>query len=200
MRMGRYHSGNVFGGFIIICLGVLFLLNNFGMLDFGDFVSHYWPVILILVGIRFILGFSHRERRWSTTETPFVAGNSFAADSLAESRVLGDLNLKVDSHNFKGGTVSNTIGGTHIDLSAVTLAEGQQELVVTGFIGDIHLIAPKQVPYAIDASVSLGDVILLGRKDDGFGVNRTYQTEDYTAATTRLNIRLSLTIGSVKVY
>ncbi len=200
MSKSRHHGGNIFGGLIIICLGVLFLLNNFGTLDFGDFVRHYWPVILILIGLRLILGFGHRERSQLTAETPFVGGSSFSFDSLDESRTFGDLNLRVDSHNFKGGTISNSIGSTHIDLSTVALAEGQQELTVTGFIGDINLIAPKQVPFAIDASTSLGGLTLFNSKDDGIGVNRTFQSEDYAAATTRLNIWLSITIGEVKVY
>ena len=44
-------GGNLMSGLILIALGVLFLLNNFDMLDFG----RYWPLLLIVIGIGLLL-------------------------------------------------------------------------------------------------------------------------------------------------
>lgn len=39
--------------FIVIAIGVLFLLQNMGIanLDLGNLISKWWPLILIAVGI-----------------------------------------------------------------------------------------------------------------------------------------------------
>jgi phage shock protein PspC (stress-responsive transcriptional regulator) len=48
----------IFGGTILILLGILFLLDNlFPYFDFGD----YWPVILIVIGAGIIIKASRKE-------------------------------------------------------------------------------------------------------------------------------------------
>ena len=45
-------SKKVFGGIILICIGILFLLDNFlPHFHFGD----YWPLILIVIGVALII-------------------------------------------------------------------------------------------------------------------------------------------------
>ena len=47
------HGGSIFG-ILVLFLGVLFLLDNFGYVttDAWQMISKLWPVILILVGIK----------------------------------------------------------------------------------------------------------------------------------------------------
>lgn len=51
MTIRKDSSGRIFWGLIIMAVGVLLLLQQMDKLDFGDVVSRYWPLILILVGI-----------------------------------------------------------------------------------------------------------------------------------------------------
>jgi len=55
--MSRYrsHQGRVFWGLILILVGVLFLLDHLGGLDFGELISTYWPVILIILGFSMLV-------------------------------------------------------------------------------------------------------------------------------------------------
>ena len=55
MSQWRNYQGRIFSGLVIIAIGVIFLLVNMDRLDFGDFVSTYWPMILILIGISHLL-------------------------------------------------------------------------------------------------------------------------------------------------
>jgi hypothetical protein len=50
--------GGLITGWILVIVGILFLLNNFYILDFGRF----WPVLLIAIGIILLVGRSPRER------------------------------------------------------------------------------------------------------------------------------------------
>ena len=55
MSQLREYQGRIFSGLLIIAVGVIFLLANMDKLDFGDFISTYWPMILILIGISHLL-------------------------------------------------------------------------------------------------------------------------------------------------
>ncbi len=44
-------SGKYFFGIILILLGGGLLLDQFNILDFGDLISLYWPIILIILGL-----------------------------------------------------------------------------------------------------------------------------------------------------
>jgi hypothetical protein len=55
MSQWRDYQGRIFSGLLIIAAGVIFLLANMDKLDFGDFISTYWPMILILIGLSHLL-------------------------------------------------------------------------------------------------------------------------------------------------
>ncbi|MGH7450244.1 MAG: cell wall-active antibiotics response protein LiaF [bacterium] len=197
-------SGRFFWGGMMILFGVLFLLDNLRVLDFGEVVSNFWPLILVAIGVKILVARkSHEPTVMPPTDanlSPGASPGAFSTDYLSESRFIGDVNLQVTSTAFQGGTVSNFIGDINLDLSGITLAEGQRNLTISGFIGDVNLMAPKSVPYAITASLAIGDLVMFGRKENGFGVNRTYKSPEFDASITRLNIRISFFIGDIKVF
>jgi hypothetical protein len=49
------------GAFILIGLGILFLLDEMGALHF-DWIWRFWPLILIAIGVRILLQRQHRMR------------------------------------------------------------------------------------------------------------------------------------------
>ena len=53
MGMRRDRKHNLFA-WILITIGVIFVLDNFGIID--DAFSKLWPVILIVVGVVMIVG------------------------------------------------------------------------------------------------------------------------------------------------
>jgi hypothetical protein len=61
MPTRRTDGGRVFWGLILILMGGLFLLDQMGRLNFGDVMSTYWPVIIILVGLSTIIGSGFRR-------------------------------------------------------------------------------------------------------------------------------------------
>ena len=49
------------GAYILIALGVIFLLSNFGLLPrFGPLMAQWWPLIIILVGVLILIRRSSR--------------------------------------------------------------------------------------------------------------------------------------------
>ncbi len=57
-RENRFCGRGVTGGFFLIFLGVLFLLNNLGIVpwEIWNYIVGFWPIFLIFAGINVILG------------------------------------------------------------------------------------------------------------------------------------------------
>lgn len=55
--MNKQKSESLFWGFVILLIGVLFLINNLGWadIDIWEFITRFWPVILIYIGIKNIV-------------------------------------------------------------------------------------------------------------------------------------------------
>jgi hypothetical protein len=49
-KLTRRNSGRFFVGLVLLVVGSLYLLQNFGFIEV-DHISHYWPVLLILFGL-----------------------------------------------------------------------------------------------------------------------------------------------------
>lgn len=57
----RYRRPSITGPVILIALGVIFLLNNLGLIELNvwDVVMRFWPILLIAVGLDILIG--HRS-------------------------------------------------------------------------------------------------------------------------------------------
>lgn len=56
MSAKRSQQGRIFWGLMLIVLGILFLFDQLGEIDFGDFVSRYWPAVFIVIGLSILVG------------------------------------------------------------------------------------------------------------------------------------------------
>ena len=62
-------TGSLFWGVLMIGLGVLFLLDNLGIVYFDEIISDYWPLILIAIGLKIIISASkEKPKQEPTTE------------------------------------------------------------------------------------------------------------------------------------
>lgn len=62
----KWDSGRAFVGIIILGVGVIFLLSNWGIIP----SMHYtWPLILIVVGLAFLFG-AGRKHKCSSQQSP----------------------------------------------------------------------------------------------------------------------------------
>jgi hypothetical protein len=61
MASRKNPDGRIIAGLFLIVIGVLFLLDQLGKLDFGSIVSRYWPLFLILIGLWQLVSNSFRN-------------------------------------------------------------------------------------------------------------------------------------------
>lgn len=202
-------QGRLFWGGLLIIFGLLLLLDRMNVLEFNQIIHDYWPLILVFIGIKMILFPAQPRTQTSTapieTAPPQSSWQSttdanMISNYLTENRFIGDIHLKLQSDDFRGGTVSTFIGDLKIDLSNVAITTpGDRFLTLSGFIGDATLQMPQNIPHSIQASAVIGDFKVLGKRDGGFGLNRIYRSADYDQASVRLNVRVSFFIGDIKI-
>jgi predicted membrane protein len=92
----------------------------------------------------------------------------------------------VTSREFKGGDVSNVLGGVEIDLLEARLAPGDWLLTVSTVLGGVDIRVPR------DWRIEVQPTTMLGGVDD-----HTRQNPD--AAGGKLVIRVSALLGGVEI-
>ncbi|MGB7295847.1 MAG: DUF5668 domain-containing protein [Candidatus Aminicenantales bacterium] len=61
MPSQKHSSGRIFWGLVLILVGVLFLLDRMGRLDFGELLGRWWPLILVAAGLWHLVANQFRD-------------------------------------------------------------------------------------------------------------------------------------------
>ena len=93
---------------VLISIGLFFLVD---IPD--DFKENFWPALIILVGVVFIL----QWRRSPKSDHNFPnEGKTNSTDYLDETAIFGGRTVSVVSDNFQGGKITSIFGGSKINL------------------------------------------------------------------------------------
>ena len=61
--MAKAKKESLFWGFVILVLGMLFLLKNFGLeINVWHLIGKYWPLILIYIGVKNIYLYAKKNQ------------------------------------------------------------------------------------------------------------------------------------------
>jgi len=188
---------------VLIVLGILFLFDTIGLLDFSDFVQRFWPVILIVFGIC-ILRRQSSSRRHERNDAPDqkVFGDikeDVTAERINYSTIFGDLRMHVVCQSFRGGSVSTAFGDTDIDLSGAKISDGEHSLKVSGIFGDAKIVLPKNIAFSVSSSTLFGEVQYNDDRREGFSPSLLFESAGYDSAPKRLRIEASQLFGDVLV-
>ncbi len=127
---------------VLISIGLFFLI------DFPDgFRENFWPALIVLVGISFIL----QWRRPRDRNNVHNLGNSTSksTDVIDETAIFGGRNISVVTDTFQGGKITSIFGGSKINLRYAKPVEGCTIDVATMF-GGTKIIVPEDWNVKID--------------------------------------------------
>lgn len=136
------HSGS---GWLLLVLGVLFLLNNFDIIEFG--FAELWPIILIIIGIGIL-----RHSFWGKRQAPSES------DYINLSFILGGGEHRFSTNQLKGGKITAIMGGGSVDLTQADFEQDEISIDVFAFWGGIDLRVPENWNVNIQASSILGGI------------------------------------------
>jgi predicted membrane protein len=152
-------GGRVWGG-VVIAVGVLFLLRNFGVIH-GDW-RLMWPAILILVGLGMLARAIDQGPRSFDPEAAAANAKQFgddlkdriisdihariprgSVDHLSEWAVFGGTRRRVNSRDFQGGEAFAMFGGVEIDLRQAATTREEVLIEVNAIFGGVEVRVPE---------------------------------------------------------
>ena len=169
----NFHPG---GWMAPLIVGGIFLADH---LIPGRSIQHFaWPLLLMVVGFWIIIKpktyprqfapWMVRRREWRERNEAMKNSNPYSNDAFA--RVSNDSNEFVDttsvfggvkkiilSKNFKGGDITNVMGGTEINLIQADI-QGKVVIDTTNFFGGTKLIVPATWDVQSDVVTIFGGV------------------------------------------
>jgi predicted membrane protein len=176
-------------GTILIMIGGAFIIPRIFDISFN--VMHlFWPVILIGVGV-LILTKRMPRRPFQSRGFQANANQNLDDGFIHEENIFSGGKQRVMHQVFRGGHINCVFGGSEVDLTQATLAEGVSELEVNTIFGGVTLIVPA------DWRIQLKMTSIMG----GFSDKRSYIKE--SPDTSRVLIIKGSTIfggGELKSY
>jgi predicted membrane protein len=138
-------NGRLFGT-IIATIGVFMLLDRLNLvyLEFHNL----WPLLLIIIGGFLMLKAGRRSGS---------GGDETSSDHITGLAILGGIEQRNSSLNFKGGSVSAVFGAYEIDLRQADIpAHSEAVLEVFALFGGVELKVPDDWTVLLDGSAFLG--------------------------------------------
>ena len=121
-------------------------------------------------------------------------------EKVKYSKFLGDRYIDCNNVHLQSVEISMFIGDLQVDLRGGKLGAGLNRMIVSGFLGDVIVLVPKDMPTFVHCSGFIGDVDLLGRRSSGFGNSVEGQSPTYQTAESKLYIAVNSFIGDIRVF
>jgi lia operon protein LiaF len=91
------------------------------------------------------------------------------------------------------------IGDYFIDFSKAFIPEKETQVIVRGWIGDVKMIIPENVPVMIQSTINVGDIRIFDQKTGDINRSLHYKSPGYDEASRKLKIAVQVKIGSIRI-
>lgn len=157
--VGLKHGFKGVGWIVLIGLGCVFLVDR--IVPEVNLKPYLWPFIIIAIGLVMIFGTGSRKK-WLRNLSPSDQHNQYTATSniniagipesidtnqadgegfIESTAILGSTKKVIFSKNFKGGDITNFMGGTELNCTQADI-NGRVLLDVTQIFGGTKIIVP----------------------------------------------------------
>lgn len=194
-----------FGLFLFIYGGLL-ILNTFDAVSFsyGEWWK-LWPVSLM--GFAFMV-------LWKKSQMTLPGEDSFDRETKGKKETLkrekkrvkvnrgyivGDVKFNQPNWPLESMRLYNMIGNYYFDISKAYIPEGETPIHLKGWVGDVKMLIPEDIPVDIRVEGSVGDIKIFGQKSADIKPSLTYRSPGYDEAEKKLKIMIEFSIGSVRI-
>ncbi|MGH8928354.1 MAG: LiaF domain-containing protein, partial [Acidimicrobiia bacterium] len=198
-RPVQHRFGSLLGGAILVTLGTLWILDLAGVLELR--LAVLLPAVLIVIGLALMIGATNGPHAGLVTAGVFlsIAVVMAAAVPLTSfSGGIGERDFRVAEQASLASTYQVGLGNIRLDLEDLTMTESSVVTVSIG-AGEMWVVLPRNVPVDIEATSGAGEIILLGERDDGVSVSRSYRSEGFANAPVTLTLKLEVGAGKIEV-
>lgn len=209
----RHKKGSLFWWFFLFSFSLMLCLDRLKLITFhaGDF-WRLWPVLFIYYGLILLLKKDkvkiyfkpdvppdalkmndNKDEELESDITPTISGKKMKSFSI------GDVEFKKSNWSLEPMDLHNSIGDYFIDFSKAYIPEKETPIIVHGWIGDVKMIVPDDVPVKVEAKVKIGDIRIFDLRSSDINRQLLFETPGYNEAIKKLNITIELKIGSVRI-
>ncbi len=193
--------GSIIGPLILITIGGLFLLANFGYItsSFWLMLVQFWPLILILAGLEILLGRTRGGQLivllvgllavggilWLLINPgTFAIGTSMNTDTIDETRD------GVDTANLE---LKPGVGGMEVVMPSNA---GTVTAKLDGGIGGLTILIPQGVAARIRSHSGISGATINQARFPRVGED-LYESPDYATATNKIDLDVNAGIGGI---
>ncbi len=126
---------DIYSSSILIILGFVLLMITLNFLYWVD-IWDLWPLVLIIVGGRIIYNQNRSHDQYNEKKSQLSENR---VDAVA---IFGGKNVRINSDNFEGGSITALFGGTEIYLSDARLAPGNNVIDLFVMFGGTEIYIP----------------------------------------------------------
>ncbi|MCA1061958.1 cell wall-active antibiotics response protein LiaF [Rossellomorea sp. AcN35-11] len=208
----RKSFGRLLFGLFSLVLGALIILDGYKIVDF-DYGRWWelWPLFIIAVAIHRV-GRNKPFKISVSSEYPFdKMSDSVTENQLSEEKTLqtknkinrgfivGDIHFSEPNWPLENMKLYNAIGDYYFDFSKAYIPEGETPIDIKGWIGDVKMIIPENVPVDITLRVQVGDVKLFDQKSEDIRSDLYYRSPEYEQASRKIKLSIDVKIGSIRI-
>lgn len=209
-------------GSIIALLGWNFLADNLGWntISFSLLWNVFWPIVLIYIGFRILFrkpGNRHfrididfdKKPKWEDTSSDLHheesteygegTGEPKKTKRISKSSLIGDINMGREMFHLEDLQLWNGIGDVDLDLTRAIIPEGESKILISGWIGDVDVIVPKDLPIWVEVQIRAGEIQLFGKNEGGLSREQTFKSVGYDEAEKKVRMIIDLKIGDIRV-
>ena len=133
-------------GTLLTVVAALLLLSALDLID-AD-IWDFWPVILLAIGTRMLM---------NAMSGPGDASDASATEESVAA-VLGSIERRNRSADFRGGSVSAFMGGVNLDLREADIAGERAVILVFAMMGGLHIRIPEEWTVEVGAMSVMGGI------------------------------------------
>ncbi|MCR3921923.1 MAG: cell wall-active antibiotics response protein LiaF, partial [Firmicutes bacterium] len=159
-----------------------------------------WPLLVVYVGLTTL--FPNKSRRhdnqwhhhWDEhgqEEQEFRTGPFHVQ--------VGKIKRRHANWSAEPTELRNAIGEYDFDYTKAFIPEEEIPVKLSGWIGDIKILVPRDVEFAAKARALVGDIYIAGQNKDGISLALTYKTPGYDEAVRKLTFDIDYRILDLRI-
>ncbi|MCF8305284.1 MAG: cell wall-active antibiotics response protein [Ignavibacteriales bacterium] len=153
-------SGRSNFGVLLVSVGLLFHVVDYLNYPFGEFLSEYWPIIIIVIGLYTLFKKNDGGRgKYTEQDKEFTESTSEDfQDYIDEVSVFSSKKTIIKSQNFRGGKTFTLFASTQLDFYDCDIAQGEHELNITTIFGGTEIWIPEGFKIVVNVNSIFGGV------------------------------------------
>ena len=184
-------------------LAVAGLFGLLAVLDVYDIdVAVALAVGVLVVGVAIAFGAMTQRRVGGLVFLGLILLGAFgaaAATPVSVSSGVGEKIERPESAAELDPSYELGIGELNLDLGAVSLSPGTTSVDASVGVGNLVITVPRGVALEIDAHAGVGEVDVLGRRDDGVDAQKTISVAGSTPNAAVLDVEADIGMGNIEV-